>query len=89
MPVVSPASPKASRRRLQTAALILGLVGSSLTVGTLPAEAHHDSSTDACPTVFSFKPSDFVLSTYQRMRGGTVRGDEQMAEKIRDLLFKI
>ncbi len=50
MPVVSPASPKASRRRLQTAALILGLVGSSLTVGTLPAEAHHDSSTDACPT---------------------------------------
>jgi uncharacterized protein (TIGR03083 family) len=48
-----------------------------------------ETSTDACPTVFTFKPSDFVLSTYQRMRGGTVRGDEQMAEKIRDLLFKI
>jgi hypothetical protein len=42
-----------------------------------------------CPVVFSFKPSEFVLSTYQRMRGGTVAGDNALAERIRELLFKI
>ena len=42
-----------------------------------------------CPVVFSFKPSEFVLSTYQRMRGGTAAGDSALAERIRDLLFKI
>ena len=52
-----------------------------------------ETSTDACPTVFIFKPSDFVLSTYQRMRGGTVRGDEQLAREnprsaLQDLEFR-
>ena len=42
-----------------------------------------------CQAVFSFKPSEFVLSTYQRQRTGAVRGDTAMAERIRDLLFKI
>src|SRR5262249_29997527 len=46
-------------------------------------------STEGCPVVFSFSPSDFVLSTYQRMRGGSVTGDNALAERIRDLLFKI
>jgi len=42
-----------------------------------------------CQTVFDFEPSDFVLSTYQRKRGGSPRGDLQLAERVRDLLFKI
>jgi len=50
---------------------------------------YEEGSTEGCPTVFSFTPNEFVLSTYQRQRGGTARGDEQMAERIRDLLFKI
>ena len=48
-----------------------------------------EGDTEGCDTVFEFEPSDFVLSTYQRMRGGTARGDQEMAERIRDLLFKI
>jgi uncharacterized protein (TIGR03083 family) len=42
-----------------------------------------------CQAVFSFDPNQFVLNTYQRLRGGTVRGDAAVAERIRDLLFKI
>jgi uncharacterized protein (TIGR03083 family) len=48
-----------------------------------------EGTTDNCPVVFSFKPSDFVLNTYQRMRGGTVTGDAAAGERVRDLLFKI
>jgi uncharacterized protein (TIGR03083 family) len=39
--------------------------------------------------IFDFDPNDFVLSTYQRKRGGKARGDEALAEQVRDLLFKI
>jgi len=46
-------------------------------------------TTEGCPTVFSFTPNEFVLSTYQRLRGGTVSGDAAIGERIRDLLFKI
>ena len=48
-----------------------------------------EDPTEGCETVFEFEPSDFVLSTYQRKRGGTARGNQEMAERIRDLLFKI
>jgi len=48
-----------------------------------------EGTTENCPVVFSFKPSDFVLSSYQRMRAGTVAGDAALGERIRDLLFKI
>jgi uncharacterized protein (TIGR03083 family) len=48
-----------------------------------------EGSTEGCQTVFEFEPNDFVLSTYQRRRGGRVRGDEQLAERVRDILFKI
>jgi uncharacterized protein (TIGR03083 family) len=51
--------------------------------------SYAESSTDGCDTVFDFDPNDFVLSTYQRRRGGTARGDLAVAERIRDLLFKI
>jgi uncharacterized protein (TIGR03083 family) len=48
-----------------------------------------EGSTDGCATVFDFDPNDFVLSTYQRRRGGRPSGDLELAEKVRDLLFKI
>jgi hypothetical protein len=48
-----------------------------------------EGTTDNCPVVFSFKPREFVLSTYQRVRAGTVTGDATLGERIRDLLFKI
>jgi uncharacterized protein (TIGR03083 family) len=51
--------------------------------------SYAEGSTDACDTVFEFDPNDFVLSTYQRRRGGTARGDLALAERVRDLLFKI
>jgi len=48
-----------------------------------------EGATEGCDTVFEFAPNDFVLSTYQRKRGGNARGDLAMADRIRDLLFKI
>jgi len=48
-----------------------------------------EGPTEGCDPVFDFDPNDFVLSTYQRRRGGNARGDLEMAERIRDLLFKI
>jgi len=48
-----------------------------------------EGSTQGCETVFDFDPNDFVLSTYQRKRGGRASGDLELAEKVRDLLFKI
>ena len=51
--------------------------------------AYEQGATEGCPVVFRFEPSEFVLSTYQRRRGGTVAGDAALAERIRDLLFKI
>jgi hypothetical protein len=51
--------------------------------------AFEEGTTEGCPVVFTFKPSDFVLSTYQRTRGGTLSGDSALGERVRDLLFKI
>ena len=51
--------------------------------------SYEEADTADCQAVFSFDPNDFVLSTYQRKRGGVARGDTALAERIRDLLFKI
>jgi hypothetical protein len=51
--------------------------------------SYAEGTTDGCDTVFDFDPSDFVLSTYQRKRGGNARGDLALAERVRDMLFKI
>jgi hypothetical protein len=48
-----------------------------------------EGTTEGCPTVFSFTPSEFSLNTYQRVRSGSVAGDAALGERIRDLLFKI
>jgi len=42
-----------------------------------------------CEAVFSFDPSDFVLSAYQRFPGGSARGDEQVINRVRSLFFAI
>jgi uncharacterized protein (TIGR03083 family) len=53
------------------------------------AVAFEEGTTEGCPVVFTFKPSEFVLSTYQRTRGGVLTGDAALGERVRDLLFKI
>ena len=42
-----------------------------------------------CKAVFSFDPSDFVLTAFQRFDGGTARGDQATIDKVRRLFFRI
>ncbi len=39
--------------------------------------------------VFSFNPSDFVLTCFQRFDGGTARGDHATIDMVRSLFFRI
>lgn len=42
-----------------------------------------------CKAVFSFDPSDFVLTAFQRFDGGTARGDQVTIDTVRSLFFRI
>ena len=42
-----------------------------------------------CDSIFSFDPSDFVLTAFQRFPGGAARGDYQVINKVRNLFFTI
>lgn len=44
---------------------------------------------EGCEAVFTYTPSDFVLSSFQRYSGGSARGDEQVIRKVRNLFFTI
>lgn len=44
---------------------------------------------EGCDAVFSFDPSDFVLTSFQRFPGGTARGDPEVIDKVRNLFFRI
>ena len=44
---------------------------------------------EGCRAVFSFDPSDFVLTSFQRFDGGTARGDQQTIDTVRKLFFRI
>jgi len=44
---------------------------------------------EGCQAVFSFDPSDFVLTSFQRFPGGTTRGDQEAIDKVRHLFFRI
>jgi len=69
---------------------ITGPGGGSWSVGVEgTAVTINEGSTAGAQTVFTFEPSEFCLSIYQRMRGGTVSGDAGIGERVRDLLFKI
>ncbi len=42
-----------------------------------------------CQAVFSYDPSDFVLTCFQRITGGTAKGDQAAINKVRNLFFRI
>jgi uncharacterized protein (TIGR03083 family) len=53
------------------------------------ALSYDEGSTDDCQVVFTFDPNEFVLTAYQRLRGGKVEGDPELAETFRQIFFKI
>lgn len=44
---------------------------------------------DDVPAVLEFDPGTLVLASYGRLRGGTVRGDQAVADRFRRLFFPI
>ena len=44
---------------------------------------------EGCKAVFSYDPSDFVLTAFQRFDGGKARGDQATIDKVRSLFFRI
>jgi uncharacterized protein (TIGR03083 family) len=51
--------------------------------------APEEGDFSGCEALFSFDPSDFVLSAYQRFPGGCARGDEDVINRVRGLFFAI
>jgi len=52
-------------------------------------EAKPTENFDDCQAVFSFDPSDFVLTAFQRFQGGEARGDPEVIQKVRNMFFTI
>lgn len=44
---------------------------------------------EGCDAIFSYDPSDFVLTSFQRFPGGAARGDPEVIDKVRGLFFRI
>ena len=44
---------------------------------------------EGCDAVFSFDPSDFVLTAFLRFPGGAARGEPDVIDKVRNLFFRI
>ena len=44
---------------------------------------------DGCEAVFSFDPSDFVLTSFLRFPGGAARGDPEVIHRVRNMFFRI
>jgi uncharacterized protein (TIGR03083 family) len=42
-----------------------------------------------CEAVFSFDPSDFVLTSFLRFPGGAARGDPEVINRVRGMFFRI
>ena len=42
-----------------------------------------------CAAIFEFDPATFVLTGYARINGGTVRGDQEAAARLREIIFPI
>jgi len=51
--------------------------------------APEDRGFEGCRAFFSFDPSSFVLSSFQRFPGGCAVGDNDVIERVRKLFFKI
>ena len=46
-------------------------------------------SFEGCDAIFTYNPSDFVLTSFQRFPGGAARGDFEVINKVRNLFFRI
>lgn len=44
---------------------------------------------EGCQAIFSFDPSDFVLTAFLRFPGGAARGDPEVIERVRKMFFRI
>jgi len=44
---------------------------------------------DDCPAILEFDPATLVLTAYNRINGGTVRGDHELASSFRSLFISI
>lgn len=51
--------------------------------------AYAPADLDGLPAVLDFDPGTLVLASYGRTRGGTVRGDQAVADRFRHLFFPI
>ena len=51
--------------------------------------SYEAGSVDDLPTVIEFDPGSFVLTAFGRINGGTVRGDEALADRFLNLFFRI
>ena len=61
----------------------------TLTNAATGAFSYAPDGSDAAPATLSFTPSEFVLSCFQRIRGGVASGDRAVADTFRDLFFKV
>jgi len=52
-------------------------------------EAKPTDNFDGCQAVFSYDPSDFILTAFQRFPGGEATGDPEVIAKVRNLFFRI
>jgi uncharacterized protein (TIGR03083 family) len=48
-----------------------------------------DGSFKGADAIFSYDPSDFVLTSFQRFPGGAARGDADVINQVRSLFFRI
>ena len=44
---------------------------------------------EGCDAIFTYDPSEFVLTSFQRFPGGAARGDFEVINKVRNLFFRI
>lgn len=44
---------------------------------------------EGCEALFTYEPSDFVLTAFQRYPGGAARGDIDVINQVRNLFFRI
>lgn len=56
--------------------------------GQFEAQPEEDNF-EGCDALFTYEPSDFVLTAFQRYPGGAARGDVEVINQVRNLFFRI
>ncbi len=46
-------------------------------------------SFEGCEAIFTYNPSNFVLTSFQRYPGGAARGDADVIQRVRNIFFRI